>query len=256
MTERHDPLPGSASQGAGIALVLASASPRREALLKQAGVTGFRIVAPEIDETPKKGELPRAYALRMAVTKCQSVAQSLCNPPLEGGSKSASSSSEKKISGRGGSTVVPSPNDLASLNRSTLPQGEGGNVLVLAADTVVALGRRILPKAEDDAEVGRCLKLLSGRRHQVMTALALAVAGKKIRTRIVTTRVAFKVLTPREIAAYVASGEGLGKAGGYAIQGRAEALIRSINGSYSNVVGLPLCETLALLEGSGFRATQ
>jgi nucleoside triphosphate pyrophosphatase len=223
MTERHDPLPGSASQGAGIALVLASASPRREALLKQAGITGFRIVASEIDETPKKGELPRAYALRMAVTKAEAVARSLLDPPLEGGS-----------------------------NRGAVRGGEGGNVLVLAADTVVALGRRILPKAEDDAEVARCLKLLSGRRHQVMTALALAVPGKKLRTRIVTTRVAVKVLTPREIAAYVASGEGLGKAGGYAIQGRAEALIRSINGSYSNVVGLPLYETKGLLAGYGY----
>jgi septum formation protein len=121
---------------------------------------------------------------------------------------------------------------------------------------VVALGRRILPKAEDAPEVERCLKLLSRRRHQVMTALALAVPGKKIRTRVVTTRVSFKGLTAGEIAAYVANGEGLGKAGGYAIQGRAEALIRSINGSYSNVVGLPLCETLALLEGAGFRAAQ
>ena len=128
--------------------------------------------------------------------------------------------------------------------------------LMLAADTVVAVGRRILPKAADDAEVERCLQLLSGRRHMVLTALALKPPGKAMRTRIVSTRVAFKVLSAREIAAYVASGEGLGKAGGYAIQGRAEAFVRFINGSYSNVVGLPLFECVGLLEGSGWRITQ
>jgi septum formation protein len=196
-------------------LILASASPRREALLKQAGISGFRIVAPDIDETPKKDELPRAYALRMAKAKAEAIAQPLPEP----------------------------------LRGSTLPQGEG-RILILAADTVVALGRRILPKAESHAEVERCLRLLSGRRHQVMTALAAAAPGVKIRTRIVTTRVAFKVLTDAEIATYLESGEGIGKAGGYAIQGRAEAFVRFINGSYSNVVGLPLAETLAMLNSA------
>ena len=123
---------------------------------------------------------------------------------------------------------------------------------VLAADTVVAVGRRILPKAETEAEVERCLKLLSGRRHVVLTGLALKPPAKPMRTRVVATRVAFKVLSKREIDAYLASGEGIGKAGGYAVQGRAEAFVRWINGSYSNVVGLPLYETLALLEGSGW----
>ena len=201
MNERHDPLPASALQGERFSFVLASASPRRVALLAQAGIVPDRIVAPDIDETPKKGELPRSYALRMAIAKAEAVLP-------------------KNVSAR-----------------------------VLAADTVVALGRRILPKAETAEDVESCLKLLSGRRHQVMTVLALAAPGRKIRTRTVTTRVAFKVLTPRDIAAYVASGEGIGKAGGYAIQGRAEGLIRSINGSYSNVVGLPLYETVAMLEG-------
>ena len=139
--------------------------------------------------------------------------------------------------------------------------------MILAADTVVALGRRILPKAESAAEVERCLRLLSGRRHQVITAIAVAfpppftgegdregVEGAatsrsvEMRTRVVTTRVAFKQLTPQEIADYVVCGEGEGKAGGYAIQGRAEAFVRFINGSYSNVVGLPLYETVGLLE--------
>ena len=125
-------------------------------------------------------------------------------------------------------------------------------MLVLAADTVVACGRRILPKAENDADVRACLKLLSGRRHMVMTAVALAVPGGKVRTRIVSTRLSFRRLTDVEIDAYAMGGEGLGKAGGYAIQGRAEIFVRSLNGSYSNVVGLPLSETVALLGGCGF----
>jgi len=232
-------------------LVLASASPRRAALLAQAGIAPARIAAPEIDETPLKQELPRLYALRMALLKCEAVANTIFDPPLEGGSKSRSSGSEKKISGRGDGGRRPLPEPLRG---STLPQGEGEEgAFVLAADTVVALGRRILPKAASAQEVERCLKLLSGRRHQVMTALALAVPGEKIRTRIVTTRVAFKVLTSAEIADYLASREGEGKAGGYAIQGRAEAFVRFINGSYSNVVGLPLYETVALLNGCGYR---
>jgi septum formation protein len=186
-----------------LAFVLASASPRRAALLAQAGLVPARIVAPDVDETPRKQELPRLYALRMAVAKAEVV---------------------------------------AAYEREAL---------VLAADTVVVCGRRILPKAEDAGEVERCLRLLSGRRHQVMTALALIAPGVNPRTRVVTTRVAFKVLSPQEIADYVASGEGEGKAGGYAIQGRAEALVKFINGSYSNVVGLPLYEAIGLLNGCG-----
>jgi len=116
----------------------------------------------------------------------------------------------------------------------------------------VACGRRILPKAESEADVRACLKLLSGRRHMVTTAVALAVPGGKVRTRIVSTRLSFRRLTESEIDAYARAGEGLGKAGGYAIQGRAEIFVRSLNGSYSNVVGLPLSETVALLGGCGF----
>jgi septum formation protein len=140
---------------------------------------------------------------------------------------------------------------MARLKAQAVAVSEDG-ALILAADTVVALGRRILPKAVDADEVERCLKLLSGRRHQVLTALALAAPGVALRTRIVTTRVAFKVLTPAEIADYLASAEGEGKAGGYAIQGRAEVFVRFINGSYSNVVGLPLYETVSLLNGCGY----
>ncbi|HYM17747.1 MAG TPA: nucleoside triphosphate pyrophosphatase [Micropepsaceae bacterium] len=179
--------------------ILASASPRRRALLAQAGIAPEAIITPDVDERPRKGELPRAYALRLALEKARSVA------------------------------------------------ARAGNTPVLAADTVVACGRRILPKAEAAEEVERCLRLLSGRRHQVLTALVLMNAGESAKSRVVVTRVAFKVLNPSEIADYLKSGEGIGKAGGYAVQGRAEAFVRFINGSYSNVVGLPLYQTLSLL---------
>jgi septum formation protein len=188
-------------------LILASASPRRADLLAQAGVVPRLIIAPEVDETPAKGELPRLYAERMAAEKARRVAQAW------------------------------------------------PDAFVLAADTVVVAGRRILPKAETREEIGRCLSLLSGRRHQVITAVALTVPhAQEPRRRTVTTRVAFKRLTAPEIEDYLAGGEGIGKAGGYAIQGRAEAFVRFINGSYSNVVGLPLYETLSLLQGAGWRA--
>jgi len=124
--------------------------------------------------------------------------------------------------------------------------------LVLAADTVVGLGRRILPKAETPEEVADCLKLLSGRRHTVTTGLCLIHPdGRKV-ARVVETKVRLRRLEAARIAAYVESGEGLGKAGGYAIQGRAEAFIPWIGGSYSNVVGLPLAETAGLLRGLGY----
>ena len=183
-------------------LVLASESPRRLALLAQAG-----IVPAAIDETPLKDELPRAHAMRLARAKAAGAAT-----------------------------------DSAS---------DSGGSVVLAADTVVACGRRILPKAATDAEVRTCLARLSGRRHLVMTAVAVLDAAGTIRTRLVETRVSFKRLTEAEIDSYVAGGEGVGKAGGYAIQGRAEAFVRQINGSYSNVVGLPLLETLGLLRACG-----
>jgi len=182
-------------------LVLASASPRRLALLRQAGIEPAAVVAPSVDETPRKAEPPRAYALRLALAKADAVAK------------------------------------------------DRPDAVVVAADTVVALGRRILPKAGDAEEVARCLRLLSGRRHMVMTAVAVKPPGAAMRTRVVATRVSFKRLTETEIAAYLASAEGVGKAGGYAIQGRAEAFVRALNGSYSNVVGLPLFETLSLLGG-------
>ena len=123
---------------------------------------------------------------------------------------------------------------------------------VLAADTVVAVGRRILPKPADEAAARRCLSLLSGRRHRVLGAVVLVAPDGRRARRLVTTAVRFKRLEAREIEAYLASGEWRGKAGGYAVQGRAAAFVPAVNGSYSNVVGLPLAETAALLRGLGY----
>ena len=183
-------------------LVLASASPRRLELLARIGVVPDEVAPAEIDETPRKGELPAPYASRMAAAKAAAVARP--------------------------------------------------GALVLAADTVVAAGRRILPKAEDEATARATLSLLSGRRHRVLSAVTLVDAAAKARHRLSTTIVAFKRLSGDELDAYLACGEWRGKAGGYAIQGRAEALVRTIVGSYSNVVGLPLYETRALLRAAGF----
>lgn len=127
------------------------------------------------------------------------------------------------------------------------------DAVVLAADTVVAVGRRFLEKAADEAEAARFLKLLSGRGHRVLTGVAVA-AGGRIAHRVVETRVSFKQLSDDEIRAYVASGEWRGKAGGYGIQGRAGAFVIRLVGSYPAVMGLPLFETVNLLNGAGWRA--
>jgi len=187
---------------ASLDLVLASSSPRRRDLLARLGLTPSRISSPDIDETPLKGELPRAYALRMAVEKARAVQR-------------------------------------------------GPGEVILAGDTSVALGRRILPPAETEALQRQMLGALSGRRHQCISSVCVIDAMGQERVRQVETEVIFKRLSPEELTAYIASGEGLGKAGGYAIQGRAEALIRRLSGSHSGVIGLPLYETRALLRASG-----
>jgi septum formation protein len=187
-------------------LILASASPRRLALLAQLGVTPDRVLPAEIDESIQANELPRAHAMRIAVQKAQTVKSRL------------------------------TPDDRS---------------VILAADTVVACGRRILPKAEDDATVTKCLTLLSGRRHTVFTAIAVIDGQGKTHLRVSETKLAFRRLDAREIADYVKTGEGLGKAGGYAIQGRAAIFVRFMGGSYTNVVGLPLLETFQLLRSCG-----
>ena len=125
--------------------------------------------------------------------------------------------------------------------------------LILAADTVVARGRRVLPKPHERKEARECLDLLSGRSHSVLTGVALVDAGKRLHTRVAITRVTFKRLSLSELERYLDGGEWKGKAGGYAIQGAAAAFIKTVNGSYSNVVGLPLYEVAQLLEGCGYR---
>jgi septum formation protein len=189
----------------GPPLVLASASPRRLELLRQVGLMPDCIDPADIDETPRRGELPPAHAMRLAQEKA----------------------------------------------RAVVPRHPGA--YILAADTVVACGRRILPKTEDEASAQACLELLSGRRHRVHGGIAVATPDGRLVSRRVDSQVAFKRLSEAELRAYLRSGEWQGKAGGYAIQGRAAALIRWINGSYSNVVGLPLFETVQLLAGRGYR---
>ena len=139
----------------------------------------------------------------------------------------------------------------AAKARAVMPRHPGA--YVLAADTVVACGRRILPKAQDEATARTCLELLSGRRHQVHSGIAVATPEGRLALRRVDSRVAVKRLSQGEIAGYLASGEWRGKAGGYAIQGRAAAFVSWVSGSYSNIVGLPLFETAQLLSGRGYR---
>jgi septum formation protein len=155
---------------------------------------------------------------------------------------------------------TPDPDELPPIHavrlaeekaRAVMPRHPGA--YVLAADTVVACGRRILPKPLDPVTARRCLELLSGRRHRVHSGIALAGPDNRLIVRRVESQVAFKRLSEAEIAAYLCYGEWRGKAGGYAIQGRAAALIRWMSGSYSNVVGLPLFETAQLLAGRGYR---
>jgi septum formation protein len=186
-------------------LVLASASPRRVSLLEQVQLPPDEVDPADIDEMPRKDELPAQHAVRLAAEKARRVAE------------------------------------------------RHPGAFVLAADTVVACGRRILPKAEDAATARRCLELLSGRRHRVHGGLALATPEGGLASRAVRTMVAFKRLSQAELDAYLAAGEWDGKAGGYAIQGRAAAFVEAVNGSYPNVVGLPLFETARLLEGLGWQ---
>jgi septum formation protein len=173
-------------------------------MLGRLGITPDRICPADIDEAPRKAELPRQLAQRLADAKAAAVAR-----------------------------LHP-------------------DALVLAADTVVAVGRRLLGKPADVAEAARFLSLLSGRRHRVMTGICLIRPGGQRSTRLVTTILAFQRLTQAQIEDYLATGEWRGAAGGYQIQQRAEAFVRFLSGSHSNVVGLPLFETAQLLRGAGW----
>ncbi len=147
------------------------------------------------------------------------------------------------------------PRDLAhrlAIGKATEVAKRHKDVFILAADSVVAVGRRILPKAEE-GDVAACLALLSGRRHRVWGGICLVTPEGKVASRVVETVVKFKKLTEAEIAAYIASGEGVGKAGGYAIQGKAAALVAFTGGSYSNIIGLSIYDTMNLLQANGYR---
>lgn len=147
------------------------------------------------------------------------------------------------------------PRELAqrlALEKLQATLSKAPDAIILAADTVVGCGRRILPKAETAEDVRTCLRLLSGRRHHVYTGIALHASGKIVQ-RLADSTVIFKTMTSAEIETYIESGEGIGKAGGYAIQGMAATMIRYISGSYSNIVGLPLYEVGQMLKSCGFR---
>jgi len=155
---------------------------------------------------------------------------------------------------------TPQPKETPRILAGRLAEAKAAHVAarrlgeyVLAAGTVVAVGRRILPKVEDRREVAACLNLLSGRAHKVLTGVCARAPDGRAASRVVESRVRFKRLSPAEIDAYLSSGEGVGKAGGYAIQGLAGAFVMSLQGSYSGVVGLPLYETAGLLAGLGYR---
>ncbi len=139
---------------------------------------------------------------------------------------------------------------LAAEKAAAVVRGDGD--VVIAGDTTIALGRRILPPADSEDIQRDLLRLLSGRRHHCLSAVCVIGPDGTARTRLADTIVAFKALSEAEIDAYIASGEGLGKAGGYAIQGRAEAFVRFLAGTHSGVIGLPLFETRALLLSAGY----
>jgi len=191
-------------------LVLASGSPRRLALINQAGIEPDSLEPAEIDETPERGELPRTLAVRLAREKALKA--------------------QERIRAR---------EDLKG-------------AFILAADTVVAVGRRIMPKPELLEEAASCLRLLSGRTHRVYSGVCLVTPNDSVKTRLVETRVRFKRLSDQDIESYLASGEWRNKAGGYAIQGLAGTFVVKLVGSYTNVVGLPLYESIALLAGEGY----
>jgi septum formation protein len=190
--------------------VLASGSPRRLALLQQAGIEPDALLPADLDETPLRSESPRELVRRLARGKAD-VARRTCR------------------------------------SRDDLKEA-----YIVSADTVVAVGKRVLPKAEVIDEAAACLRLLSGRTHRVYTAVTVITPRDAIRERLVETRVRFKRISRDELERYLASGEWRGKAGGYAIQGLAGTFVVKLIGSYSNVVGLPLYETVALLDGEGF----
>jgi septum formation protein len=193
-----------------VKLVLASASPRRLALLEQGGLKPDLLCPIDIDETQKRRETPRALSLRLALEKARA--------------------------------AIAAP----------VVKALGAPRFIVAADTVVAVGRRVVPKPQSIDEAVVALELLSGRSHKVITTVAVVTPADQVRSRVVETKVRFKRLSREDIDSYLVSDEWRGKAGAYAIQGRAEVFVRHLNGSYSGTVGLPLYETVSLLAGAGY----
>ncbi len=191
-------------------LVLASGSPRRVALLQQAGIEPDRLVPADIDESALRAEHPRSLVRRLSRQKAEKALEILKT------------------------------------------EGQASDSFVIAADTVVSVGRRILPKPDLVDEASNMLRLLSGRSHRVYSGLCLISPAGKVRQKVCETRVRFKRLSRDELESYLASGEWRGKAGGYAIQGLAGTFVVKLVGSYTNVVGLPLYETVSLLNGEGY----
>lgn len=196
-------------------LYLASQSPRRRKLLAQLGLKP-ELIPIEVDETPKPNESPEDYVRRVARAKAKA-----------------------------GLEAVPDVSDPAA------PNAASNKPLILAADTAVVCESRILGKPADQMDACHMLRLLAGREHQVMTAVS--IQGRQEAALMVETRVQMRTIHEEEIIAYWQTGEPHGKAGAYAIQGLGTRFVQRIEGSYSNVVGLPLFETAALLEAAGIR---
>lgn len=186
-------------------LILASASPRRVDLLAQIGIVPDAVIPADIDETLKKGELPRAFALRLAQEKAEKIAV------------------------------------------------QNAGAIVLAADCVVAAGRQVLDKPVDEKDAERIVRTLSGRRHKVYGGICVIDAAGTVRTRLCETTVAFRRLSEDEVSTFVASRQWEGKAGGYAVQGLAATFVKFISGSHSNIVGLSLYDTAAMLKAAGYK---
>ncbi|MEO1702405.1 MAG: Maf-like protein [Pseudomonadota bacterium] len=206
--------------------ILASGSPRRVELLAQSGIRPDRLLPANIDESPIKAEHPRSLARRLSHGKALA-ARDIVRREFK----------EREAKG---------PDADEDFDAAIQPY-------ILAADTVVAVGRSILPKAETIDEASQCLRLLSGRVHRVFTGLCLITPKGKVRQRVVETKVRFKRVSREEFESYLASGEWRGKAGGYAIQGLAGTFVVRLVGSYSNVVGLPLYETVDLIVAEGYK---
>jgi septum formation protein len=213
-------------------LVLASASPRRRELLAQAGFS-FQVHPAHIPEDPLPNEDPTAYVIRIAREKAQAVFAQLSASPLPGAPSF--------------SLAAANRGDRKGWETSTLDPCPSSPLVVLGADTIVTLDNLILGKPADPADAARILRLLSGHFHRVITGVALVTAHSTEVAAEVTT-VSFLTLSDEEIAAYIATGEPMDKAGAYAIQGRAARWISRVEGDYFNVVGLPIALVSRLLE--------